>query len=604
MGNAGVEPGQVLAGKYRIDRVLGEGGMGVVVAAHHLQLDQQVAIKFLLPEALRNADAVARFGHEARAAVKIKSEHVARVIDVGTLETGAPYIVMEYLQGADLEVVLEKNGPLPVVDAVDFTLQTCEALADAHALGIIHRDLKPANLFCIRGSDGLQCIKVLDFGISKLTGAGGAGAGMGMTRTTAVMGSPLYMSPEQMQSSRNVDVRTDIWAVGVILYELLAGKPPFLGESIPELCMKIMTAAPEPLVRVRGDVPAGLESVILRCLAKDRTQRYPHVAALAVDLRPFAPPRSKISVERAWRILSASSPDLLGSLPPAIRASAGPRPPVVIAQGPSPGNTAQGREGGPPILAEDAASSSWGRTARKESPRPARHWAVFGALAVSLALLAAGGISALRRSTKGSWTDSPTAHGSPALAVSTFPGNSNDAVGMPAGAGRPIDSASAVGTDRSTTARTTAAGEVAAGEVAAAAGAASLAGATAAAGAASAAGAAPAAGAASAAGAAPAAGAASAAGAAPAAGATAAARPLAVGGAAAEASPSAGEGSSAAPRPHAGAGAGASLAGTPKPAPNTSVRPGKIRPTATGSPSPIPRPAARPPQADDLGGRL
>src|SRR5262245_57586046 len=149
-----VKEGDVLAGKYRIERVLGEGGMGVVVAAMHLQLDERVAIKFLLPGALHNPEAVARFAREARAAVKIKSEHVARVSDVGTLETGAPYMVMEFLQGRDLSAVLAQNGAFPLADAAEFVLQACEALAEAHALGIVHRDLKPANLFLANRADG------------------------------------------------------------------------------------------------------------------------------------------------------------------------------------------------------------------------------------------------------------------------------------------------------------------------------------------------------------------------------------------------------------------------------------------------------------------
>src|ERR1700722_2251218 len=199
--SAGVEPGEGLAGKYRIERVLGAGGMGGVVAAHHIQLDQRVALKFLVPEALLNPESVARFAREARAAVKIKSEHVARVTDVGQLESGAPYMVMEYLDGSDLSTWLQERGRLPVDQAVDFILQACEALADAHALGIVHRDLKPANLFCIRRSDGQPSIKVLDFGISKVTDASGS-ASASVTRTAALMGSPLYMSPEQMLSSK------------------------------------------------------------------------------------------------------------------------------------------------------------------------------------------------------------------------------------------------------------------------------------------------------------------------------------------------------------------------------------------------------------------
>src|SRR5580692_1408544 len=200
----GVGPGEVLAGKYRVERVLGVGGMGIVVAAHHLQLDEKVALKFLLPQAMQSAEATNRFVREARAAVKIKNEHVARVSDVGTLENGSPYMVMEYLEGGDLAAWLEQRGALPVEQAVEFVLQACVAVADAHALGIVHRDLKPANLFCVRRSDGQLSIKVLDFGISKLSDNMNDSSGVpvaSMTRTSAVMGSPLYMSPEQMQRS-------------------------------------------------------------------------------------------------------------------------------------------------------------------------------------------------------------------------------------------------------------------------------------------------------------------------------------------------------------------------------------------------------------------
>src|SRR3984885_7032800 len=192
--------------------------MGIVVAARHVQLDEKVALKFLRPEALADADAVERFAREARAAVKIKSEHVARVIDVGTLPNGAPYMVMEHLDGEDMAAWIKERGALPVEQALDFVLQACVAVADAHALGIVHRDLKPANLFCIRRSDGQLSIKVLDFGISKMTDLTGSGQGS-MTRTSALMGSPLYMSPEQMRSSKDVDAKTDIWALGVILFE-------------------------------------------------------------------------------------------------------------------------------------------------------------------------------------------------------------------------------------------------------------------------------------------------------------------------------------------------------------------------------------------------
>ena len=313
----GVREGDVVAGKYRIEKILGAGGMGVVVAAHHLWLDQRVAIKFLLPDALGSAEAVSRFAREARAAVKIKSEHVARVTDVGSLENGVPYMVMEYLDGRDLSAWLEQRGALPIEQAVEFVLQACEAIAEAHGLGIVHRDLKPANLFCIRRTDGVLSVKVLDFGISKLTGSLVSGSGMGMTRTTAVMGSPRYMSPEQLQSSRDVNTRTDIWSLGAIIYELLARQVPFDGETLPELCIKIVNQ-PTPQIRsVRPDVPAGLEQIISKCLEKDRTKRYSNVADLAVALAPYAPNRARSSVERVRGIIQGAgwSESMLAPLP-------------------------------------------------------------------------------------------------------------------------------------------------------------------------------------------------------------------------------------------------------------------------------------------------
>jgi serine/threonine-protein kinase len=301
-----VREGDILAGKYRVDRVLGAGGMGIVVAAHHIDLDEKVAIKFLLPETLANAEAVGRFAREARAAVKIKSEHVARVSDVGRLENGAPYMVMEHLEGGDLSTWLGQRGALPVEQAVEFILQACEAIAEAHALGIIHRDLKPANLFVIRRPDSTLSVKVLDFGISKMTSLGGSAPSASITKTAALIGSPLYMSPEQMQSSKNVDARGDIWALGIILYELVAGTPPFTGETMPELVLQIMSSPPARLADRRPDVPPGLEAVIGRCLEKDRGKRFESVGELAIALLPFAPKRSKVSVERISGVLQAA----------------------------------------------------------------------------------------------------------------------------------------------------------------------------------------------------------------------------------------------------------------------------------------------------------
>lgn len=307
-----VHEGQILAGKFRIERVLGQGGMGVVVAATHLQLEERVALKFLLPQALTNPEAVERFAREARAAVKIKSEHVARVSDVGTLESGSPYMVMEYLHGEDLAAWVRRAGAMAVPDAIEFLLQASEALAEAHALGIVHRDLKPANLFVTRRADGSACIKVLDFGISKVTTPGGA-ADLGMTKTTAIMGSPLYMTPEQMSSTRNVDRRTDIWALGVILYESLSGRVPFEAETMPQLCGMILQDSPQPLRSFRPDVPEALERVILHCLEKNREHRFSNVAELAFALAPFGGPAAQRSAERIARVLAVAGMHALPS---------------------------------------------------------------------------------------------------------------------------------------------------------------------------------------------------------------------------------------------------------------------------------------------------
>ncbi len=298
-----VSPGQILGGKYRVDRVLGAGGMGMVVAATHLQLEERVAIKFLLPEALQNAEAVARFGREARAAVKIRGEHVARVIDVGSFENGAPYMVMEHLDGRDLSALLKERGTFQPWDAVDAVLQACEALAEAHALGIVHRDLKPANLFMTRRPDGTPSVKVLDFGISKVTNA--SASDNAMTKTSAIMGSPLYMSPEQMTASRDVDARTDVWAIGVVLYELLTGRAPFRAETLPEICGLILTAAPAAIRNFSPSTPDALQVAVLRCLEKDRTRRFQSVSELAQALAPFGSRATSRSVERISRILGA-----------------------------------------------------------------------------------------------------------------------------------------------------------------------------------------------------------------------------------------------------------------------------------------------------------
>jgi serine/threonine-protein kinase len=305
-GAEGVSVGQVLAGKYRVERVLGIGGMGVVVAAHHIHLDERVALKLLLPETLRHPEGAARFLQEARSAVKIKSEHVTRVTDVAQLEDGSPYIVMEYLEGIDLSTWLTQYGPMPVEQAVDFVLQACEAIAEAHTLGIVHRDIKPANLFCVERPDGTPSIKVLDFGISKYDGHDGAAAA-GAGRSNAVLGSPLYMAPEQLEPSKGVDARADIWSLGVTIFELVTGRTPFQAETVAE-AVRALGASAAPLASsVRPDVPPALDRAIAKCLEKEQGRRFVSVSDLAVALAESAPEAAKASVERIIRTQRAAS---------------------------------------------------------------------------------------------------------------------------------------------------------------------------------------------------------------------------------------------------------------------------------------------------------
>ncbi len=296
------EIGGTLAGKYIIERVLGVGGMGVVVAARHIELDQKVAIKYLLPETLANPEIVERFAREARAAAKIRGEHVARVLDVGKFDDGAPFMVLEYLEGEDLSHLLDRCGPLPIADAVGYVLEACEALAEAHAAGIVHRDLKPANLFLAKRPDRRSIVKVLDFGISKVADT----ASQALTQTAAVMGTPHYMSPEQLIASKHVDARSDIWALGVILFELLSNRKPFDGDTLAEIIGAILNNEPERLSSLRPEVTLDLEFAIARCMQNKPHERHASVKEFAVALAPFASQGQQETVEKIARVLGAS----------------------------------------------------------------------------------------------------------------------------------------------------------------------------------------------------------------------------------------------------------------------------------------------------------
>jgi serine/threonine-protein kinase len=285
-------PGDLVAGRYRFRRVIGEGAMGTVIAAHHELLDVPVAVKFLSLDLTRKQTAVERFLREARAVARLKSEHVARVMDVGTLPTGQPFIVMELLEGADLERRIVRERRLPVADSVDFVLQALEAIAHAHGAGIVHRDLKPANLFITIAPDGREMVKVLDFGIAKLVDSPNVdreGRRTGaLTGEHAALGSPSYMSPEQVRDSGSIDQRADLWAMGAILYELLSGVPAFDGHSVAEIFGAILHSRPAPLSQhMEAPPPRALEDVIVRCMEPDRDKRWADAAQLAKAIAPF-----------------------------------------------------------------------------------------------------------------------------------------------------------------------------------------------------------------------------------------------------------------------------------------------------------------------------
>jgi serine/threonine-protein kinase len=296
-----VSPGDVLAGKYFVTRVIGRGGMGVVVEAKHAELHERVAIKVLHKRYLDNAEALARFQHEARASVRIRGEHSARLLDVGTTAAGAPFIVMELLEGADLSQII-RSGLLPVQEAVLYILQACEGMAEVHAHGIVHRDLKPGNLFVARRPDGTPLVKVLDFGIAKSTLPMNDGE-RAVTMTLVALGTPLYMSPEQIRSSRDVDARADVWSLGAILYELLAGRPAFGGNSVANITAQVLEAQPPSVAAIRPEVSPELDRALGRALAKKPEQRFVDVAAFAKAIAPFAGEGGMAHAERAARIL-------------------------------------------------------------------------------------------------------------------------------------------------------------------------------------------------------------------------------------------------------------------------------------------------------------
>lgn len=390
-----------MLGKYTVERVLGSGGMGVVVAARHRDLQEVFAIKFLLPEALADDSAVERFLREARSAARLKGEHVVRVHDVGRLDSGAPYMLMEHLSGCDLRVLLRSRGPLPVVEASGYVLQVCEAIAEAHAEGIVHRDLKPANLFLVRRSHGRSCMKVLDFGISKQLKDGAPD----LTQAGALLGSPMYMSPEQMIRTKEVDGRSDIWALGVVLYELVTGVSPFAAESMPEIIGRVLQEEPPALSQLRSGIPAAFDALVARCLQKQPAARFQAVGELAEALqdllgalqaqrmsalptttttsrdmpRPHATPWPGSPVPASTPSGVASTPPPAASTPSGVAStppSAASAPPSAASTPPSAASTPPSAASTPPSRALRAApgattvGAGWGLT----GPRSAGEW--------------------------------------------------------------------------------------------------------------------------------------------------------------------------------------------------------------------------------------
>jgi serine/threonine protein kinase len=294
-------PGSVVGDKYLIEHVIGEGGLGVVLRAKHVDLDQPVALKHLKPDAVTRPDVVERFLREARLAAKIKNEHAVKVQDVGAVESGVPYMVMELLEGRDLEQIVAER-PLPIDTAIDYVLQACEALAEAHAIGIVHRDLKPGNLFLAKRPGSTSILKVVDFGISKMT-AKDRVTQERVTRIDERVGTPVFMSPEQLQAAPDIDARSDVWSLGVVLYELVSGKLPFDEADLPQLCVAVLMKPHVPLSAVLAEATPELEAIIARCLQKDRAARYQNVAELAQDLTHIWQGDSPSRVKQIARVI-------------------------------------------------------------------------------------------------------------------------------------------------------------------------------------------------------------------------------------------------------------------------------------------------------------
>lgn len=366
-----VRVGDLLAQRYRVERVHRRGALAVTVEALHTQLGQRVAIRLLAADPRAYPEAVARFVRGARLAVQYQNEHTARITDVGTLESGSPYIVAEFLAGSDLQRVLRVREWLPVPEAVDYILQACEGLSEAHAHDVVHRNLKPSNLFVTR-RDGAKRLVVLDFGVSEdpLTDAA-----INLGGISSAGKSLAYLAPEQIRDPSSVDARADIWALGAILHEMLTGSALYDAHSTPGLLAMIAADPPVPVSHLRPEIPAELESIVLRCLAKQPEERPASVGALANALKPFASAEGHDSVERVSQTLGRRS---RSTRPPPLPGQASTR---AIVRVPPPPKAA------PPVLVQ--------------APAPLRRLAELALTALVLAGACALGVYVAIRSMEG-----------------------------------------------------------------------------------------------------------------------------------------------------------------------------------------------------------
>lgn len=300
----GMGEGTLIAGKYRIEKLIARGGMGVLYRAWQPLIARNVAIKIVRPELMTRSDAPARFLREARVLAQLRTEHVCKVLDAGALDDGLPYMVLEYLEGDDLRNVLNGTGRFDVTRAVDLTLQVAEALAESHALGIVHRDVKPENLFLLHDVSGAEQIKLLDFGICQ-TESNAARLRTPQQADDYGLGSPHYMAPEQISAPHAFDPRIDIWSLGVVLYELISGDPPFDGEDVTAICAQVLGREPASLREVCPELPQGLEHVVARCLSKSPEDRYADISELALALAPYGSAAASNSSARVGRTLHA-----------------------------------------------------------------------------------------------------------------------------------------------------------------------------------------------------------------------------------------------------------------------------------------------------------